>query len=292
MQGRIMRGVAGVYDILAEDGKQYECKPKGIFRNQKIKPLVGDLVSIEILNSTMLTGLIVEIKPRHSEIIRPAVANIDQAAVVFAAAAPEPNLNLLDRFLIVMACQQIETIICFNKVDLISEDKKRLLKDRYQRSGCKVLFLCAAQNEGISSLQSQLQDRITVLAGPSGVGKSTIVNLLSQKTKMETGKLSEKIQRGKHTTRYSQLIELWKGTYLFDTPGFSSLSIEDIQEKELKNYYAEFQLLEEQCKFNGCVHLNEPGCAVKEAVAIGKINLERYETYRLLYEELKSKRKY
>lgn len=292
MQGRIIKGIAGVYSIRAEDGKEYECKAKGIFRNQKKKPLVGDLVSIEILNPTTRTGLIVELKPRYSELFRPAVANVDQAAVIFAAAAPEPNLNLLDRFLILMARQQIPAIICFNKMDLISNQQKEILEERYQSSGSKVLFLCAAQKEGISDLKSWLQGRVTVLAGPSGVGKSTIVNLLSKKIKMETGAISEKIQRGKHTTRHSELIELWEETYLFDTPGFSSLSMEDIKEEELKNYYAEFKEFKGKCRFGGCVHLNEPDCAVKKALLQGKINRERYETYRLLYEELKAKRKY
>lgn len=292
MQGRIIKGIAGAYSVLAEDGLEYECKPKGIFRKEKKKPLVGDRVWIEVLDSDLQTGLITNLCERTSELIRPAVANADQAVVVFAAAAPEPNLNLLDRFLVLMRRQQLKTLICFNKLDLVSSERRKQLKEIYSHSGNRVLFLCAKEKEGIIELQEELFHKVSVLAGPSGVGKSTIVNLLAPESQMETGAVSEKIKRGKHTTRHSELIEISEGTYLFDTPGFSSLFVEDMEKEELKEYYAEFQKYEDQCRFSGCVHLNEPGCAVKDALKKGEFSRERYESYCLIYQELKERKRY
>lgn len=292
MHGKIIKGIAGFYYVNVEDAGLYECKAKGIFRNQKIKPLVGDDVEIDVLDEEQKTGNIVNIKERKSELIRPAVANVDQAMIIFAAANPEPNFNLLDRFLVMMQMQQINTIICFNKVDLITEDRKTELFRMYEKSGCRLHFISVKKNQGMNEVKTLLQNKITVLAGPSGVGKSSFVNALWPEAEMETGGISEKIKRGKHTTRHSELIYLGDNSYLMDTPGFSSLYLSELMEDELKNWYPEFYTYEEQCRFIGCSHINEPDCAVKAAVDQGKINDSRYQNYRLIYQELKQIKRY
>ncbi len=290
--GKIVKGIAGVYEVFTENAGILECKAKGIFRNQKRKPLVGDNVTLELLDEEKKRALIVELLPRKSELIRPAVANVDQAVIVFAVKEPEPNWNLLDRFLILMKKQNVPVVICFNKIDLISEEYCVEIEKEYRNSGYDVQFLSAKEEVGIEQLKVILKGKTTVLAGPSGVGKSTLVNLLQSDVVMETGAVSEKIKRGKHTTRHSEFICLGESTYILDTPGFSSLDIEEIEAEELKEYFPEFLLYEEQCRFRGCVHENEPDCAVKKAVKEGNIAKRRYESYLLLYRDLKAKKKY
>ncbi|MDE7061078.1 MAG: ribosome small subunit-dependent GTPase A, partial [Lachnospiraceae bacterium] len=240
MQGKIIRGVAGFYYVNVEGAGIYECRAKGIFRNRKIKPLPGDNVELTVLDDVAMTGNIDEIIERKSELVRPAIANADQAVIVFAAAWPAPNLNLLDRFLVLMEQQGMETIVCFNKKDQIDEEARQSLAQIYQDSGCKVLLISAKQADGISELEVLLRGKTTVLAGPSGVGKSTILNLLYPQANMLTGDISRKIGRGRHTTRHSELFYMGGGTYLFDTPGFSSLSLGEMEKEELREYYPEF----------------------------------------------------
>lgn len=293
MKGKIIKGIAGFYYVhTPEKNSVFECKAKGIFRNQKMKPLVGDDVEINTDNQPEGKGIITDIFSRKNELIRPAVANIDQALIVFATAQPNPNLNLLDRFLIMMQKQAVDTIICFNKADIVSEREIYLLNDIYQRCGNKVIFTSIRNGDGVSVLYDLIKEKTTVLAGPSGVGKSTLINMLQPKANMETGDISEKIKRGKHTTRHSELIFIEKDTYIMDTPGFSSLYINEISKEELRNYFVEFQDYEESCRFGGCSHLNEPGCAVKEALKNEKISKIRYDSYVILYEELKNLRHY
>lgn len=292
MQGKIIKGIAGFYYIHISQKGIYECKAKGIFRNQKIKPLVGDNVEIEILDDEKKLGNIISILPRKNELIRPAVANIDQALVIFAAASPDPNLNLLDRFLIMMSKHEVETYVCFNKQDIVTKEEQRLLKETYELGGYHVFFTSALQNEGLEKIKELLLGKTTVLAGPSGVGKSSIVNSLLPSAMMEVGSISEKIKRGKHTTRHSELFAIGDNSFIFDTPGFSSLYIDSFEKEELKSYFPEFLPYEEYCRFQGCAHINEPKCGVKDALKEGKISKTRYENYLLLYNELKDKKKY
>lgn len=293
MKGKIIKGIAGFYYVhTPEENVIYECKAKGIFRNQKIKPLVGDDVEIDTENQPEGKGTIIKILPRKNELIRPAVANVNQAMVIFAAAEPNPNLNLLDRFLIMMQKQRVNTIVCFNKRDIVTEGEISLLEDTYKRCGYEVLFTSMLQNDGISLLYDKMKGKTTVLAGPSGVGKSTFINLIQPEVHMETGEISEKIKRGKHTTRHSELIYVEEDTYIMDTPGFSSLYINEIEKEELKDYFIEFHEFENDCRFTRCSHLNEPGCAVKDALKDKKISKLRYENYVTLYEELKNQRRY
>ncbi|BCJ95280.1 putative ribosome biogenesis GTPase RsgA [Anaerocolumna cellulosilytica] len=292
MTGKIIKGIAGFYYVYVEQHGLYECKAKGIFRNQKVKPLVGDNVSIDVLDEEGNKGNITAILPRNNALIRPAVANVDQAVVIFAAADPAPNLNLLDRFLVLMLKQRVETIICFNKRDIVTEDDILLLEAIYKKCGYHVIFTSTYTEEGLLKLKELLKDKTSVVAGPSGVGKSSIVNHIQPEADMETGEISDKIKRGKHTTRHSEIIYIQKGTYICDTPGFSSLYVNDMEKEELKNYFMEFRDYEDACRFQGCVHINEPGCAVKNAVKSGKISEIRYENYSVLYEELKNIKKY
>lgn len=292
MKGKIIKGIAGFYYVYGENDEVYECRAKGIFRKENRKPLVGDDVEITILDQGKKEGNLVKILPRKNSLIRPAVANVDQAFVIFALDDPKPNFLLLDRFLIMMEQADIPAVICFNKKDLAEEQEIRELYETYRGCGYQVILSSALQEEGIEEIRSILKGKTTVVAGPSGVGKSSLTNLLQKEIRMETGEISRKLKRGKHTTRHSQVIPVGDHTYLMDTPGFSSLYLIDMEEQELKDYFPEFRKYEEQCRFQGCRHIHEPGCAVKEALGSGEISSLRYEDYLNLYEELKEKRRY
>ena len=291
MQGKIIKGIAGFYYVQTTEGL-YECKAKGIFRKEKIKPLVGDDVEISVTDEDKKTGNVDQILPRKNTLIRPAVANIDQVLVIFAAASPKPNLNLLDRFLVSMEKQGVPAVICFNKQDMVEEEEQHRLRHIYENSGCRVLFTCAEKNQGIRQVRELLNGKTTAEAWPSGVGKSTMVNLLAPEAQMETGEISKKIDRGKHTTRHSEILLVGERTYICDTPGFTSLAVWDMEKEELKDYFREFGEYEGQCRFQGCTHTHEPGCRVKEALDEGKISRQRYDNYLEMYTELKEKRRY
>ncbi len=291
MQGKIIKGIAGFYYVYTAAGL-IECKAKGIFRKEKLKPLVGDNVEIELVDESGLTGNVVEILPRKNALIRPAAANIDQALVIFAIVKPNPNYNLLDRFLITMEKQNFPCVICFNKKDIADEAEKQELIDAYGSCGYQVLFVSGTMQQGIDEIRAYLEGKTTVVAGPSGVGKSTIINALYPEANMETGEISKKIERGKHTTRHAQLFALSDDTFIMDTPGFTSLSLGDMEKEELQSFYPEFAQYEKNCRFGGCAHLSEPVCGVKDALEQGKISRVRYENYAVLYEELKNKKKY
>lgn len=292
MQGKIIKGIAGFYYVYVEEHGVYECKAKGIFRKDHVKPLVGDDVIVDVLDEAQMLGNIREILPRGSALIRPAVANVDQALVIFAIVKPNPNFNLLDRFLIRMERQKLPTIICFNKQDIASTQEKEALQKAYETCGYRVCFVSALENEGLDQVRKLLTGKTTTVAGPSGVGKSSLINQLAPKANMATGAISEKIERGKHTTRHSEIIALGDSTYIVDTPGFTSLDISEITKEELGNYYPEFVQYEPYCKFSGCAHISEPSCGVKAAVEEGKISRVRYENYKVLYQELKEIKRY
>lgn len=292
MTGKIVKGIAGFYYVHDGQQKVYECRAKGVFRNRKIKPLVGDNVEFEVLDEESGTGNIVSILERKNALIRPAVSNIDQALVVFAITEPMPNLNLLDRFLVMMERQNIPAVICFNKIDLSSREEMERLRSIYAPAGYEIHFISTYEEAGLQEIHSLIRGKTTVLAGPSGVGKSSLTNFLQPEARMETGVVSEKIKRGKHTTRHSELFFVEENTYMMDTPGFSSMYIEDLKPEELKDCFPEFAPEEDGCRFLGCVHVGEKVCGVKEAVKTGKISRSRYENYLLLYQELKDKRRY
>ena len=292
MQGKIIKGIAGFYYIYAEDGNIYECKAKGIFRKDNFKPLVGDNVEITVLNEEEKEGSVTSILPRRNSLIRPAVANVDQAFLIFAMENPKPNFLLLDRFLIMMKQQEIPAVISFNKKDVGEKEEMEKLYEIYTGCGYRVVLSSTYEGEGMDEIHEILKGKTTVVAGPSGVGKSSITNCMQGEVQMETGEISKKLKRGKHTTRHSQVIPVEKNTFLVDTPGFSSLYLTDMKEEELRDYFPEFVMYEPQCRFQGCMHIHEPGCAVKKALSEGKISQQRYDNYLALYEELKEKRRY
>lgn len=296
-EGKIVKGIAGFYYVncVTESGMRlYECKAKGGFRKEKIKPLVGDNVLLQVTSEEKQLGNIQRIFPRTNYLIRPEVANVDQALIVFAMADPQPNLNLLDRFLIMMEMQKIETVICFNKQDIVSKQEEKRLVGIYEKCASQVISVSSKESVGMDTISRVLEGKTTVLAGPSGVGKSSILNQIYPDAASKTGQISEKIGRGKHTTRHSELYCVRDKTYLFDTPGFSSLKVPKMKKDELKNYMTDFYPFEERCRFVGCTHTHEPNCRVKEALLQGEISSVRYDNYLQMYEELEEweKRRY
>ena len=291
MQGKIIRGIGGFYYINAGNSI-YECKAKGSFRKDGIRPLVGDDCIIDILDEKNRLANITSILPRHSEIIRPAVANVDQAMIIFAISRPEPNFNLLDRFIIQISQKDLPCIIVINKMDLADDDQRREIEEAYVACGCRVVFTSVSNREGVEEIRKLIKGKTPTVAGPSGVGKSSMINLLQSAVKMQTGVLSDKIDRGKHTTRHSELIPIDEDTYILDTPGFSSLNLFDVSTDTLKDYYYEFEDYAAECRFLDCKHISEPDCGVKKAVESGEVSRLRYENYLTLYRECKEKRKY
>jgi ribosome biogenesis GTPase len=286
LKGQIVKGISGFYYVDTENGL-YECKARGILRKDKITPLVGDRVKMNILDEVEKKGIVEEIEDRDSELIRPPIANVDKALIVFAIKNPNLNLSLLDRFLVLSEREGLETVIVFTKIDLDSEKSLKSIKNVYERCGYNVIPVSNVENLNVDKVKDELKDSITVFAGPSGVGKSSLLNEIDEDFKLQTGEVSNKIKRGKHTTRHAELFKLEFGGMVADTPGFSSLSVDDIGEDELKDYFIEFGEYG-NCKFgNKCIHENEPKCGVKEAVENGDISKERYDSYLQLLGEIR-----
>ena len=293
LDGRIMKGIGGFYYVDTDKGL-YECRARGIFRKNKQIPLVGDRVKISVVDEDKKIGMVEEIDKRDTELIRPPISNIEKALIVFAVKNPTPHLSLLDRFIVLAEKENLEIVIVFTKVDL-DTDGELLgeLKDIYEVSGYKVISVSNKLKLNIDKIKEELKENTVVFAGPSGVGKSSLLNEVDKNFELKTGEVSDKIKRGKHTTRHAELLKLECGGMVADTPGFSSLTLDDIDESELKEYFIEFDKYDE-CRFGSrCIHENEPSCAVKEAVENGDISKKRYESYIQLLNEIRSgKRRY
>lgn len=287
MQGIIIKGIGGFYYVKSED-KIIECKARGKFRHNELSPMVGDEVEIKEKNGK---GVIEDIYERKNMLIRPSVANVTQALVVFAIKNPDINEDLLNRFLMLCEFNKLDIIVCFNKTDLTDCIHENEVVNMVKSAGYKVVFLKAKEGEGIEELRDYLDGNVTVLCGPSGVGKSTIINTLAGKTLMETGNISEKLKRGKHTTRHSELLQIGKG-FIVDTPGFSSLDTSFIDKEDVQDCFPEFNDYLGGCKFNSCLHYKEPSCAIKKEVENGNINSKRYDFYVKIIEEVSQKKSY
>ena len=292
MRGKIIRGVGGFYYVDVPGSGIYECRARGIFRKEGMKPLVGDNVSISVTDETDMEGSVEEIEPRRNELFRPSAANIDQVLVVFALQDPAPNFNILDRFLIIMQRRSIPVLICFNKQDLVEEQEAERICGVYRKCGYETICCSVTEKQGLELLCSRLIGKTTCVAGPSGAGKSSLTNYLMQEEAMEVGALSRKIARGRQTTRHTQLVKFAPESYFLDTPGFTSLQLPDMEADSLRLFYPEFLPYENRCRFQGCMHLKEPDCGVKEALESGEISKIRYENYAYLVSELKNRRRY
>ena len=279
MEGLIVKGIGGFYYVKTKDGV-LECKAKGLFRLKNITPMVGDRVVVEMERDS---NVISEILERTSELERPMVANVTQAFTVFALRNPDINYELMNKFLIMLEKRNIKPVLVFNKADLGTEEAVEELKAMFIGTGYKLFFIVARERVGLDDLIAELKGNISVLCGPSGAGKSTLLNKMTGKEHMETGVISVRLKRGKHTTRHSELIEMNDG-FIVDTPGFSTLEL-SLDPEELKDYFPEFYEYEGECRFKGCSHNREPQCRVKEEV--GKnISRERYDFYVKFLNEL------
>lgn len=287
IEGRIIRGIGGFYYVVTERGI-VECRARGKFRKDNISPLVGDIVEIQLINEN--EGYIINILPRKNKLVRPPVANVDQAIIVFAIVRPEINRVLLDKMIVLAESNDIEPIICINKVDLQEDREAYDLIDIYQKIGYKAVATSAITKEGIEELKFYLKDKVSFFAGPSGVGKSSLINSIHPNIKLKIGEVSEKLLRGRHTTRSVELLSLDFGGYVLDTPGFTALAL-DIVKEDLRYYFKEFLEFQKGCKFSSCLHANEPYCNVIKAVEEGLIDKNRYLSYLSLLKELKEKEK-
>ena len=292
IEGRIIKGIGGFYYVDTDNGL-YECRARGIFRKNKITPLVGDFVKISVVDEENKKGVVEEIAERETELVRPPIANVNKALIVFAVKNPTPHLSLLDRFIVLAERENLEIVIILTKIDLDDDNTFEKIKNIYEPCGYKVIGVSNLEKKNIDKVKEELRDNTVVFAGPSGVGKSSLLNEIDKNFKLKTGDVSDKIKRGKHTTRHAELFELECGGMVADTPGFSSLTLDDIEDVDLKDYFIEFDNYDD-CKFGSrCIHQNEPNCAVKEAVENGEIPKERYESYiQLLNEIRQGKRRY
>lgn len=281
ISGRIIKSVGGFYEVNAQD-VIYECKARGLFRNENIKPLVGDFVKILVSESNKAT--IMEIETRKNQLIRPPVANVDQCIIVSSYKNPKINFLVLDKLIIAAEYKGIEVILCFSKEDLVSSDEINHVINYYKASGYPLVSYSIQKEKGLEPLNALMKGKVNVLAGPSGVGKSTLINGLKKELDLEVGEISQKNKRGKHTTRHVELCEVDETTYVFDTPGFTAYQLEGVEKQELALLYPEFLEPRKWCQYRDCTHINEQHCGVKKNVSEGYINLKRYENYIKLYE--------
>ncbi|KHD86181.1 ribosome small subunit-dependent GTPase A [Heyndrickxia ginsengihumi] len=288
-EGKIMKALSGFYYVI-DDHSIYQCRGRGKFRKDKITPLVGDYVVYQQENDH--EGYILEIKSRKNELVRPPIANVDQAILVFSAKEPDFNTVLLDRFLVSIEAKNVHPIILITKYDLLSDEEKAELDQllaHYKQIGYPVLLTSAKEQMGIDQFFGYLQDCTSVICGQSGVGKTTIINELSPHLNLKTGEISTHLGRGRHTTRHVELIPLGNGL-IADTPGFSSLDFDDIEAGELNHCFPEISEKAQDCKFRGCLHVNEPKCAVKDALNHNEIPTFRYNHYVQFLEEIQNRK--
>lgn len=288
MRGLIVKGIGGFYYVKTADGI-YQAKGRGIFKKEGITLAVGDNVELEVLPDG--DGVINEILPRKNQFIRPPIANVDCFIVVFAAAKPKPNFSIIDKFLIMAEAGNMDAVLCINKCDLVSDEELARIQDIYEGI-YPMFFVSAKTGEGIDSLDTYISGKRAAFAGPSGVGKSTITNLIVPQANMETGKISSKTSRGKHTTRHVEIFESREGGLVFDTPGFTSFDILEADEAALSDYYPEFASYKGKCRFDNCRHLKEPDCRIREAAERGEISMARYESYLTNLDQVKKRKKY
>lgn len=292
MQGKILKGIGGFYYVHDGSGTVVECRAKGGFRRDEVKPLVGDNVTVSLTDTDPVTGRIDAIAERKNTLIRPAVANVDQAMIIVSVRHPAFHPGLLDRFLLWMEWQAVPVLVGIGKMDLAKGSEAEEIRSVYEGAGCRVCSFSAKTGEGIEELRQLLQGKTTVLAGASGVGKSTLLNRFVPEAEMETGTLSRKLSRGRHTTRHSEIFCFGPDSFLCDTPGFTALELPPLEAEELKGYFAEFAPYEGCCAFRDCLHDKETDCAVKTALAEGKIAPSRYESYGKFLEECRQRKKY
>ena len=288
-EGKIVKALSGFYYVFS-DNKVIQCRSRGVFRKNKVNPLVGDEVIFQAENN--LEGYILEVKERKNSLVRPPIANVDQAILVFSATEPDFSTALLDRFLVLIEFNQIRPIICITKIDLMTEAEKQSLEQvvqDYERAEYDVILTSSETDEGLEELIPFLNGVITVFAGQSGVGKSSLLNALRPDLELKTDQISNHLGRGKHTTRHVELIPIGDGL-VADTPGFSSLEFTDIEQEDLNNCFPEIRKLSEACKFRGCLHLAEPKCAVKKGLENGEVPSFRYQHYKEFLEEIKDRK--
>ncbi|KIL50425.1 GTPase A [Jeotgalibacillus alimentarius] len=288
-EGKIMKALSGFYYV-KDQSSVIQCRGRGIFRKNKITPLVGDYVEYQADNDQ--EGYILDIHERKNELVRPPIANVDQAVLVFSAVEPEFSTSLLDRFLVLVESHHIRPVICISKIDLLDVEKQKKIEqfaDDYRKIGYEVILTSAKWEESITHLKPILDEYVSVFAGQSGVGKSSILNALRPDLDLKTDEISSSLGRGKHTTRHVELLEIGNG-FVADTPGFSALEFATLELEDLPGCFPEMVEVSERCKFRGCLHMNEPKCAVKSAVETDEIKSYRYEHYQQFYEEIKSRK--
>jgi ribosome biogenesis GTPase len=265
------------------------CTLRGRFKKERFSLLVGDEVEYDITENDK--GIIEKILPRRSMLQRPMIANIDQVIITFAAVSPDINTVLVDRFLVLAEMSNLDIVLCINKMDLADSIELQPILELYRNIGYPVITLSAKMGIGIKELRNALFGKISVFAGPSGAGKSTILNNIEEGLTLVTGQVSEKIGRGKHTTRFAELLPISSGGFVVDTPGFSFTEFDNVKKNELMYYFPEIAAVAHECKFNTCLHLKEPQCAVKQSVAEGRIREQRYHSYTEILTEIQDKKK-
>ncbi len=291
IEGRILKGIGGFYYVYTDEGI-FQCRAKGLFRKRALKPLAGDRCTIELTHTDDVEGNVTEILERKNVLDRPPVANIDQALIVFSVHSPEPAWTLMDRFLVMMERNGIHPVICVNKDDLADTCDLSDIEDIYKSTGYSLIFTSVKNGSGLDKVREVLKGRVTSVAGPSGVGKSSLINALIGEEVMVTGDVSRRLKRGRQTTRHTELLFLGEDTFIFDSPGFSAMDLPEMKESELADCFPEMRGYIGGCRYSDCSHTHEPDCTIKQAVDSGDIAGRRYDSYIDIYNELREKRRY